>query len=598
MVKPQISTRIFYALFALALTILVICNVLVLLHLHLRLNAVDWLIITASITSYLVLAICFWLIIKLSDQYIKQNMKYADLEQQKLALIEDKMNAEELARSRLEFTLEAANMGYWDLNLKTMQTERSLKHDKIFGYQSLVPNWSYNTFLEHVHPEDKEWVEQKFRSALASQETEWELECRIIRLDRQVRRICAMGRFYRNASPPHLAGLISDTTEKRLADAHLTVLNTILESTTEYSIIPLDLNFNILGWNEGAKYNYGYDAIEIIGQNIKILSAPNDIQSGTIDQFLKKAKLKGKARDICERIRKNGTRFTADVSINATRDSQGHIIGYSLISRDVTEQKKIDERLRLNQRIEIEKNRIKSEFIANMSHELRTPLNAIMGFTQLMQLGDTGPLTSEQKEFLQEIMTNSSLLLQLINDVLDISKIEAGKLTFHNNMIDLQELVSALAKTFDNLLKEGEINFHYSIDENLKNVHSDPLRLKQVIFNFISNAIKFTPKNGTIQLRILDESPTMFRIEVEDTGIGIKPSDINKLFVEFEQLNHQIPQQQLGTGLGLALTKNIVEAQGGKVGVLSNPGSGSCFFAILPKYFNNTEVKLKSTILL
>jgi signal transduction histidine kinase/DNA-binding response OmpR family regulator len=263
------------------------------------------------------------------------------------------------------------------------------------------------------------------------------------------------------------------------------------------------------------------------------------------------------------------------------------------------EQKYIKEQLRINHELE-EKNkvaheatRLKSEFLANMSHELRTPLNAVIGFSELMQDGVAGPVTKEQTEFLGDILSSAKHLLRLINDVLDLSKVEAGKMSFHPEVINLRNLVNEVVAILHPMIERKKINFTAIVDNDLSIAYLDPARLKQIIYNYLSNALKFTPELGSVKIHIKPDSLTTLRIEVEDNGIGIKTEDMQRLFVEFEQLDSSVTKKYAGTGLGLALTKRIVQAQGGQVGVTSIPGKGSIFFAILP-LTQRTEVEMET----
>ena len=230
-----------------------------------------------------------------------------------------------------------------------------------------------------------------------------------------------------------------------------------------------------------------------------------------------------------------------------------------------------------------EANRLKSEFLANMSHELRTPLNAIIGFTELMHDGKVGPLKADQTEYLGDILTSSRHLLQLINDVLDLSKVESGKMEFRPEPVDLKRTVTEVRDILRSIAGAKRITVGTEIDPDLGQVMADPAKLKQVLYNYLSNALKFTPESGHVTVRALAEGPDRFRLEVEDTGIGIKPEDIGRLFVEFQQFDASAAKKYPGTGLGLALTKRLVEAQGGHVGVQSTPGMGSLFYAVLPR---------------
>ncbi len=236
----------------------------------------------------------------------------------------------------------------------------------------------------------------------------------------------------------------------------------------------------------------------------------------------------------------------------------------------------------LNEALEVA-NRARNQFLANMSHELRTPLNAIIGFTELIYDEEVGPISEEQKEYLGDTLSSSRHLLQLITDVLDLAKIEAGKMTFQPEPVDLEELAGEVRNILRPLAAAKRLHMEMEIDARPAGVMLDPAKLKQVLYNYLSNAIKFTPEEGQVTIRLRAEGEDAFRLEVEDTGIGIQPENLGRLFVEFQQLDAGLTKQYQGTGLGLALTRRIVEAQGGKVGVHSTPGQGSTFFATLPR---------------
>ncbi|MGH7612493.1 MAG: sensor histidine kinase [Gemmatimonadales bacterium] len=225
-----------------------------------------------------------------------------------------------------------------------------------------------------------------------------------------------------------------------------------------------------------------------------------------------------------------------------------------------------------------------SDFLATLSHELRTPLNAIIGFAELIHDGKVGPVAPKQQEYLADILTCSRQLLQLINDVLDLTKVDAGKLDFHPEPVDLSQLVGEVLATLRTAIASKAIHVESQVDPGLSDVVLDAARFKQVLYNYVSNALKFTPEGGRVIVRARPEAaPAAFRLEVEDTGIGIAPEDMGRLFVEFQQLKAGRATQHSGTGLGLALTKKLVEAQGGTIGVRSTPGRGSEFHAIFPR---------------
>jgi signal transduction histidine kinase len=226
--------------------------------------------------------------------------------------------------------------------------------------------------------------------------------------------------------------------------------------------------------------------------------------------------------------------------------------------------------------------RMKSIFLANMSHELRTPLTAVIGFSELLVDGKVGSLTAGQLDFMQDILANGRHLLGLINDVLDLARVESGMMPFRPEPVCLPDLIRESIAGLRVLAAERGVALVTDVQMSAIEVFLDPLKLKQVLLNFLSNALKFTPAGGKITVRTRLGQDSLLHLEVEDTGIGIAPEDIRLLFQDFHQLDGGLSKQVQGTGLGLALTKRLVEAQGGQVGVISVPGRGSTFFADLP----------------
>jgi PAS domain S-box-containing protein len=272
----------------------------------------------------------------------------------------------------------------------------------------------------------------------------------------------------------------------------------------------------------------------------------------------------------------------------------GEFRGTVLVFRDESEARRTHEVRQKSLQLEaqnqhvMEATRLKSEFLANMSHELRTPLNGIIGFAEILHDGRAGPLTPEQKLFLGDVLSSGQHLLRLINDVLDLSKVEAGKLEFRPEQLDLARLTGEVLGVLRTTIAAKGIVVSTEIDPAINELFLDASRLKQVLYNYVSNALKFTPEGGRVTVRGRPGvTPGTFRLEVQDTGSGIAEYDLRRLFVEFQQLDSGAAKRHGGTGLGLALTKRLVEAQGGTVGVESVVGQGSTFFAVLPRHSRN-----------
>jgi PAS domain S-box-containing protein len=374
-----------------------------------------------------------------------------------------------------------------------------------------------------------------------------------------------------------VSSAIRDVTERKRADDKFRGL---LESAPDAMVIlgPAGKILFVNGQTEGL---FGYPRAELIGKPIETL-VPEPFRERHAQHREKyfaepNARPMGVGLDLFGR-RKDGKEFAAEISLSPIVTPEGTLVTAAI--RDVTDRKRDMEEQ--NRRMQ-EANRLKSEFLANMSHELRTPLNAIIGFSKLLHAGKAGALTATQVEYLGDIVNSSNHLLQLINDVLDLAKIESGRTELRVEVVELQRLAGEVRDILRGLAAEKRVRLVIDVSSELPAVEVDPRLLKQLLYNYLSNAIKFTPEGGRVAMRIALQGGDHFRVEVEDSGIGIKPEDLGRLFIEFQQLDSSSSKRYSGTGLGLALTKRIVEAQGGRVGVESTFGSGSTFWAELPR---------------
>jgi len=228
-----------------------------------------------------------------------------------------------------------------------------------------------------------------------------------------------------------------------------------------------------------------------------------------------------------------------------------------------------------------EASRRKSEFLANLSHELRTPLNVIIGFSELMLDEVPGPVSEEQRQCLDDILGSGRHLLSLINELLDLSKIESGKMTLSKTDISLANIVASLRNTITTILVSRRQSLDVMVEENLPRLHADELRLKQVFLNLLSNAAKFTPDGGKLEVEAVRKG-NWCQISVIDNGIGIKKEHQKSIFEPFYQLYNNLTKEKSGTGLGLAVTKQIIEKHSGRIWVESEYGKGSRFTFTLP----------------
>ncbi len=353
----------------------------------------------------------------------------------------------------------------------------------------------------------------------------------------------------------------------------------MVESVTDCAIVMLDSAGRVVSWNTGAQRIKGYAADEIVGQHFSRFYPPAEIARGVPQRDLDSAAAQGRFEVEGWRVRKDGSLFWANVVFTAIRDPAGNARGFAKLTRDLTERRQVEQILTEAKRAAEKANLAKSEFLSSMSHELRSPLNAILGFAQLMD-SDATPATPSQKASIDEILRAGWYLLELINEILDLAQIESGKLSLSPEPTSLAEVTLECQAMIEPQAQNRGIHMTFPAFEVPCFVAVDRTRLKQVLINLLSNAIKYNKAGGTVVVDLAGSTVERVRLNVRDTGAGLPAEKLAQLFQPFNRLGQEHGAEQ-GTGIGLVMSKRLIELMGGVLGVESSVGVGSVFWCEL-----------------
>jgi PAS domain S-box-containing protein len=377
----------------------------------------------------------------------------------------------------------------------------------------------------------------------------------------------------------------------------------MVRNVSEYAIYMLDTEGRVISWNAGAERIKGYGTSEILGLHFSRFYSDEDALRGKPQAALAAAAADGRYQDEGWRVRKDGTMFWASIVVTAMRDADGKLIGYSKVVRDLTERKRAESELMGAKALAENANQAKSEFLAKMSHELRTPLNSLMILAKLLADNAGQNLTAKQVQYAQVIHEAGRDLLALINDLLDLAKIESGApVPLQVAEAGLANVKGHLERAFAQVAQDAGLRFETTIEAGAPEiVETDPQRLQQILRNLLSNAFKFT-KEGVVALRILpatsgwtpgvaqlDRADGVVAFSVSDTGVGIPEDKHAVIFDAFQQVDGSASREFGGTGLGLSISRELAYRLGGEIRVSSAPGKGSTFTLYLPRAFKGVS---------
>lgn len=329
----------------------------------------------------------------------------------------------------------------------------------------------------------------------------------------------------------------------------------------------------------------GYDSPEDLVRNVNDISREWYVDPRRRAQFVALIERDDMVRNFESEIYRHKSRERIWISENARliRDVQGNPLHYQGTVEDISERKSVERQLLLARRDAESSNRAKSEFLANMSHELRTPLNAIMGFSELTELMTRDKADLRQiNEYAKDIHSSAGILVTLISEILDYSKVESGKMDLEEGLVDFAALIGQCATMVAERARQGEVALQINSSPDLPNIRGDRRRLLQVLLNLLTNAVKFTPPGGSVSVTTAIGDDGAFSLAVADTGIGIPEQDLARVFEPFVQANRSSQHQREGTGLGLAICRSLIELHQGRIAIESEVGAGTIVRVTLP----------------
>ncbi len=534
--------------------------------------------------------------------------------QAELALAKEQRIAAELDHMRLlmQEAETIAQLGAWEYEVATQATVWSPGECRIYGLDPTAPAPDYGAMLQRcIHPDDAARLDEAFSAALAAQ-APFELEHRVRRPDGSERRVRDLaypvlderGRLVR------YVGATLDITERRQAEEALAATTRHLQALLDALPVAvaftngrdaghIQANRTFRQWYEmtpDAEVSASAPEPTAPGRQVRYFHAGQELEADALP--LQRALSEGRATAALELeiVLPSGRRWISETTAVPIHDGEGEVIGGLAVLVDITARKHAEAALsdlnaNLEQKVaartaELEAaraaadaaSRAKSEFLAHMSHEIRTPLNAVLGQAQLL---GREPLSADQRLMVQHIQAAGQSLLGIINDILDLSKLEAGQLRLEIRPFTLETLIAKLHSLLGPTAHAKGLDLRLTPLAPVGTLLGDPLRLEQVLTNLIGNALKFT-EQGEVVLRITPlaehNQGLALRFAIQDTGIGIEPAALKRLFSAFTQADNSITRRFGGTGLGLSISKRLVEAMGGQIGVESTPGQGSSFW--------------------
>jgi len=482
------------------------------------------------------------------------------------------------SEERLSLAIEGAGDGIWDWDITSGDMKFSRLYMQMLGFEEFELPHHVDTWVNSVHPDDIEGVNLALSDYLEGKRDDYIVELRLRRKDETYLWVLCRGAVvarFEDGNPKRMIGIHSDIHEQKSIQTHLDLFRKVFDSSSQCIVIA-NSDQKVIFSNQAFLTEMRLNRDDMVNENFTACIAGDKSVRDEILESLLKSRVPWEG--LTERVRNDGSKFSAYNSFGLIEDVAKNITHIFVIFIDFTEELERRKDLSRATKMAEKANKAKSEFLSNMSHELRTPMNSVIGFAQLLEHDED--ITVDQRDNIKEILRAGGHLLDLINDVLDLSKIESGRIEMSMESVEVSSLIKECYDLTVPMANDRELTFNINTPK-LVSVFADRVRLKQVLLNLISNGIKYNSVKGSITITVDVLEDKVVRINISDTGPGISKEQQYELYQPFNRLGADLTGVE-GTGIGLTITERLVTTMNGALGCDSDLGKGSTFWVELP----------------
>ena len=543
----------------------------------------DWLVWGVASVGAVIAMILLWnymLRRQINSATHKLQRAHHELEER----VQERTQELNAMKNRLSSAFNAIDEAVWDWNVQTKEVIVSSNWPKMFGLSDDEVEPHVQTWIDRLHPDELSMVMQRVEEHFEGRSSAYTSEHHMLHKDGRWLWVLDRGKVIEwdeNGRPSRMVGAVLDITQRKEAEDALRKLSRAVDQSPS-AIFITDTEGTIEYTNAKFTELTGFSPEEALGRNPRIIKS-GDTPAELIEDLWETIKAGREWRGEIKDRRKDGKHFWAYETIAPVKDDNGRVTHFVATHEDITKRKDAELAVKEALKEADVANRAKSELMANMSHELRTPLNAIIGFSNTIREEVFGPVGHDKyREYVEDISSSGEHLLELISDILNVSAIEVGKLELHEEPIDVGKLTGDTLRLVQHRADDGGVKLESELPDAMPPLYADSRRMKQILLNLLSNAVKFTPEQGKVTISVTSGQDGQFIFTISDTGVGMTKTELAKAMLPFGQVRHDSATIHEGTGLGLPLSKGLIELHDGTLRMISEKGKGTQAIVTLP----------------